>query len=169
MNASILKKCSAAVVLGLMFLLPGYLSISTSVEGLKLIADFEGCQLAPYQCSAGVWTSGIGHTAGVAPTGQITEQQAAENLLADIKNVEKGLQACMPVDMPQPVYDAVVAFTFNVGVHASCNSTLAFFIKKHQWRDACEQLPRWVFVNGVRTAGLERRRAAERALCLKGA
>jgi lysozyme len=63
----------------------------------------------------------------------------------------------------------VVAFTFNVGVSASCNSTLAFFIKKQQWRDACEQLPRWVFVKGVRSAGLERRRAAERALCLSGA
>src|SRR5476649_1794668 len=169
MNASILKKCSAAVVLSLMFLLPGYFSLSTSEAGLRLIADFEGCQLAPYQCSAGVWTSGIGHTAGVTPKGPITEQKAAENLLADIKTVEKGLQTCMPVEMPQAVYDAVVAFTFNVGVSASCNSTLAFFIKKQQWRDACEQLPRWVFVKGVRSAGLERRRAAERALCLSGA
>ncbi|TPG53324.1 lysozyme [Ewingella americana] len=169
MNASTIKKCSAAVVLGLLALLPGYLTLSTSEAGLKLIADFEGCQLAPYQCSAGVWTSGIGHTAGVTPRGPITEQKAAENLLADIKTVEKGLQTCMPVEMPQAVYDAVVAFTFNVGVSASCNSTLAFFIKKQQWRDACEQLPRWVFVKGVRSAGLERRRAAERALCLSGA
>src|SRR5471030_145336 len=168
MNASTIKKCSAAVVLGLLALLPGYLTLSTSEAGLKLIADFEGCQLAPYQCSAGVWTSGIGHTAGVTPRGPITEQKAAENLLADIKTVEKGLRACMPVDMPQPVYDAVVAFTFNVGVRASCNSTLAFFIKKQQWRDACDQLPRWVFVNGVRSAGLERRRTAERTLCLSG-
>lgn len=168
MNASILKKCSAAVVLSLMFLLPGYLTLSTSEAGLKLIADFEGCQLAPYQCSAGVWTTGIGHTAGVTPKAPITEQQAAENLLADVQTVEKGLHACMPVNMPQAVYDAVVAFTFNVGVRASCHSTLAFFIKKQQWRDACEQLSRWVFVNGIRSAGLERRRAAERTLCLSG-
>ncbi|GBU13788.1 phage lysis protein [Enterobacterales bacterium] len=166
MNASTIKKCSAAVVLGLMALLPGYLTLTTSDAGIKLIADFEGCQLTPYQCSAGIWTSGIGHTAGVIPQGHITDQKAAENLLADIKTVEKGLKNCMSVEMPQAVYDSVVAFTFNVGVRASCHSTLAFFINKRQWRDACEQLPRWVFVKGVRSAGLERRRAAERTLCL---
>ena len=26
-------------------------------------------RLTPYQCSAGVWTSGLGHTAGVVPKG----------------------------------------------------------------------------------------------------
>src|SRR5476651_1236648 len=129
MNASTIKKCSAAVVLGLLALLPGYLTLSTSEAGLKLIADFEGCQLTPYQCSAGAWTSCIGHTAGVTPRGPITEQKTAENLLADSEAVEKGLQACTPVERPRAVYDAVVAFTFNVGVGASCPSTLAFFIK----------------------------------------
>ena len=74
----------------------------------------------------------------------------------------------MPVIMPQPVFDAVVSFSFNVGTGAACKSTLAFFINQQQWQQACDQLPRWVFVNGERNRGLERRRNAERTLCLKG-
>ncbi|TDS90534.1 lysozyme [Rahnella sp. BIGb0236] len=169
MKTSTLKRCSAAVVLGLMAALPGYLSLQVSEEGLKLITDFEGCQLQPYQCSAGVWTSGIGHTAGVKPAQAITEHQAAENLLLDIQQTERRIKKCMPVDMPQPVFDAVVSFAFNVGTGAACQSTLAFFINRQQWRNACEQLSRWVFVNGERNRGLERRRNAERSVCLKGA
>jgi len=148
--------------------LPGYLSLHVSEDRLRLITDFEGCQLQPYQCSAGVWTSGIGHTAGVKPAAIITEQQAAKNLLEDIQQTERGIKKCMPVAMPQPVFDAVVSFSFNVGTTAACKSTLAYFINKRQWREACEQLPRWVFVNGERNSGLERRRNAEQTLCLKG-
>ena len=102
------------------------------------------------------------------PKTQITERQAAVNLVEDVMRVEKGIARCMSIAMPQPVYDAVVSFAFNVGVAAACISTLAFFINKGRWRDACEQLPRWVFVNGVRVTGLERRRANERAYCLRG-
>jgi len=167
MKTSTLKRCSAAVVLGLMAVLPGYLSLQVSAEGLRLITDFERCQLQPYKCSAGVWTSGIGHTAGVKPAQTFTEHHAAENLLADIQQTERAIKKCMPVTMPQPVFDAVVSFSFNVGTGAACQSTLAFFINQQQWQKACDQLPRWVFVNGERNRGLERRRNAERAVCQK--
>lgn len=33
--------------------------------GLNLIKQYEGCRLSAYQCAAGVWTIGYGHTAGV--------------------------------------------------------------------------------------------------------
>lgn len=168
MKTSTLKRCSVAVILGLMAALPGYTSLQVSEKGLRLITDFEGCQLQPYQCSAGVWTSGIGHTAGVKPARIITEDQAAENLLADIQQTERAIKKCMPVNMPQPVFDAVTSFSFNVGTGAACRSTLAFFINKQQWQQACDQLLRWVFVNGEPNRGLERRRKAERTLCLTG-
>ncbi|WP_072933703.1 lysozyme [Nissabacter archeti] len=169
MNTSTVKRCSAAAVLGLAVLLPDYSTLHTSGAGLALITDFEGCRLSPYQCSAGVWTNGIGHTRDVAANTTLTEAQAAENLIADVKHVERGLARCMPGPMPQPVYDAVAAFAFNVGVSAACGSTLATHINKQQWRAACDQLPRWVYVDGVRSNGLARRRAAEQALCLSGA
>ncbi|RJT31500.1 lysozyme [Rahnella woolbedingensis] len=168
MQPSIVRRCAVAAVLAIAALLPQTPTLKTSAAGLALIADFEGCRLSAYQCSAGVWTNGIGHTAGVKPQTHISERQAAVNLVEDVMRVEKGIARCMPVAMPQPVYDAVVSFAFNVGVTAACKSTLAFFINKGQWRDACEQLPRWVFVNGARVTGLERRRANELAYCLRG-
>lgn len=70
--------------------------------------------------------------------------------------------------MPQPVYDALVSFSFNVGTGAACRSTLVSYLNRHQWWQACDQLTRWVFVNGKVSAGLERRRQAERKLCLSG-
>jgi len=168
MPPSIVRRCAVAAVLAIAALLPQTPTLKTSAAGLALIADFEGCRLSAYQCSAGVWTNGIGHTAGVKPQMHINERQAAVNLVEDVMRVEKGIARCMPVAMPQPVYDAVVSFAFNVGVTAACKSTLAFFINKGQWRDACEQLPRWVFVNGERVIGLKRRRANELAYCLRG-
>jgi len=166
---SIVKRCAVGTVLALAALLPDYGHLHTSPQGLALIGDLEGCRLKPYQCSAGVWTSGIGHTAGVVPTRDITEREAAVNLVADVLKVEKALAVCAPVAMPQPVYDAVVSFSFNVGTGAACRSTLVSYLKRHQWWQACNELSRWVYVNGVRNPGLENRRTRERALCLKGA
>lgn len=166
--ASVVKRCSVAAVLALAVLLPDFSLLKTSPDGLALIADLEGCRLKPYQCSAGVWTSGIGHTVGVTPKGDITERQAAQNLVSDVLNVERRLAVCAPVTMPQPVYDAVVSFAFNVGTGAACKSTLVSFIQRQQWTQACNQLPRWVYVNGQKNSGLENRRTRELTYCLKG-
>jgi len=169
MTPSTVKRCAVGVVLTLVALLPQTAGLQTSEEGLRLIVDFEGCQLTPYKDCGGVWTSGIGHTSGVTGGRQITEAQVAANFVADVQHVERGIARCMSGALPPPVYDAVVSFAFNVGVRAACTSTLAFYINKGEWRKACEQLPRWVFVKGVRSAGLERRRLNEMAYCLKGA
>lgn len=165
---SIIKRCSVAAVLALAVLIPDFRLLRTSTEGLDLIADLEGCRLRPYQCSAGVWTSGIGHTSGVVPEHDITEREAAANLVADVLNTERRLAVCVPVAMPQRVYDALVSFSFNVGTSAACRSTLVSYLKRQQWWQACDQLTRWVYVNGERSAGLENRRQRERAYCLKG-
>lgn len=166
---SAIKACSVAVVLALAALVPDFSLLRTSPQGLALIADLEGCRLRPYQCSAGVWTSGIGHTAGVTPARDITEREAAANLVSDVLNVERRLAICAPVAMPQPVYDALVSFAFNVGTGAACRSTLVSYLKRRQWYQACDQLTRWVYINGVRSFGLENRRQRERIYCLAGA
>ena len=51
------------------------------MEGLALIKKFEGCELYAYQCSAGVWTIGYGHTKDVEPGMQITQEDAEEMLV----------------------------------------------------------------------------------------
>jgi len=167
--SSVVKRCSVAAVLLLAALVPDFRLLHTSQDGLALLADLEGCRLRPYQCSAGVWTSGIGHTAGVTPARDITEREAATNLVADVLGTERRLAVCAPVDMPQHVYDAVVSFAFNVGTGAACRSTLVYFLNEKKWKQACDQLPRWVYVRGVKSTGLENRRQRERDYCLKGA
>ena len=162
------KRCAVAAVLAIAALLPQFKTLKTSEAGLALIANAEGCRTSPYQCSAGVWTNGIGHTEGVTPLSRITERQAAVNLVYDVMRVERGLEVCMPVAMPQPVYDAAVSFAFNVGIYAACKSTFARHINMQRWLYACNELKRWVFVKGVRNRGLENRRAAETAYCLRG-
>lgn len=164
----IAKRCLIGVVLAIAATLPQFQFLQTSAEGLRLIADFEGCQLTPYKCAAGVWTSGIGHTSDVKPGKGINEHQAAENFVSDVLNVEHRLAECVPVKMPQSVYDSLVSLTFNVGTGAICKSTMVVFIKRQQWWKACHQLPRWIYIDGVKSQGLENRRGRELAWCIQG-
>jgi len=169
MNLQTVKRCAVGVVLALAATLPGFQQLHTSVEGLKLIADYEGCRLQPYQCSAGVWTDGIGNTRGVMPGKTITERQAAGNFITNVLRVEAALARCVAVSMPQQVYDALVSLAFNVGTGNACGSTMVALLKQGRWRDACGQLPRWVYVKGVFNQGLDNRRQREMAWCLRGA
>lgn len=169
MNLQTVKRCAVGVVLTIAATLPGFPQLHTSIEGLKLIADFEGCRLKPYQCSAGVWTNGIGNTYGVMPGKTITERQAAGNFITNVLRTEAALARCIVTQLPQQVYDAVVSFAFNVGTGNACGSTMVKLLNQRRWADACHQLPRWVYVNGVFNQGLDNRRVREMAWCLKGA
>lgn len=162
MNPSIVKRCLVGAVLAIAATLPGFQQLHTSVEGLKLIADYEGCRLQPYQCSAGVWTDGIGNTSGVIPGKTITERQAAEGLISNVLRVERALEKCVKQQPPQKVYDAAVSFAFNVGTGNACSSTLVKLLNQRRWADACRQLPRWVYVKGVFNQGLDTGGAAYR-------
>lgn len=65
MNPSIVKRCLVGAVLAIAATLPGFQQLHTSVEGLKLIADYEGCRLQPYQCSAGAQGGGAMSSNGI--------------------------------------------------------------------------------------------------------
>ncbi|STS85338.1 lysozyme [Klebsiella pneumoniae] len=54
--------------------------------------------------------------------------------------MEKALDRCVLVSVPQNVYDALVSLAFNVGTGNACSSTMVKFINKKRWRDACYQL-----------------------------
>lgn len=85
------KRCAVVAVLAIAALLPQFETLKISSGGLQLLADAEGCRTSPYQCSAGVWTNGIGHTAGVTPQSAVSERQAAVNLVDDLIRVERQL------------------------------------------------------------------------------
>ena len=59
--------------------------MKTSQEGIALIKKFEGCELTAYQCSAGVWTIGYGHTKSVTEGMEIPDGSLVLGMPAKIK------------------------------------------------------------------------------------
>lgn len=88
-------------------------------NGLNLIKEFEGCRLKAYKCSAGVYTIGYGHTAGVKAGMTITQEQAEEYLKQDCQKfanyVNKKYYVPRTAELNQNQFDALVSFAFNCG------------------------------------------------------
>ncbi len=92
------------------------MGLSISDTGLVLIKRFESCKLKAYQDSAGVWTIGYGHTAGVIKGQVITQAQADAYLKSDCANAEKHVNNYDNIyHWNQNQFDALVSFTFNCG------------------------------------------------------
>ena len=131
--------------------------------GLALIKQFEGCRLVAYQCSAGVWTIGYGHTAGVHKGMKITQTQAEAYLLQDVAKFEKYVNnpSYVPFTdkLNQNQFDALVSFAFNLGQGN---------VKKLCTGRTINQLPsamqQYCKAAGKTLPGLQRRRKAESAL-----
>lgn len=156
--------CSVAVIIGLV-VADG--NVRTSQKGLEIIGNAEACRLEPYLCQANVWTDGIGNTRGVNPGVRKTVDQVAADWERNILDAEKCVIRHANGDkLPIGAFDAAVSITFNAGCGAMQKSTMFMRFREGRIAEACNQFPRWVFVNGVKSRGLENRRVKERTLCL---
>ena len=146
--------------------------MTPSVKCLALINTFEGLELHPYLCSAGVATIGIGMTHypdGKAVTMQdplITELQANIMLAAVLISYANAVNRYVKVVLTQNQFDALVDFAYNLGNSALLGSTLLKKLNVNDYNGAAEQFLFWTHAGGVISAGLERRRMAERTLFL---
>ena len=95
-----------------------------SQEGLALIKKFEGCRLKAYRCSANVLTIGYGHTGGVQENDVISQPEADKLLEEDIAKFEDYVSDNVIVELNQGQFDALVAWTFNLGVGNLRQSTM---------------------------------------------
>ena len=138
-----------------------------SQEGIALIKKFEGCELNAYQCSANVWTIGYGHTKEVAENNECSMEEAEEILVADLEEFEEWVEKLVSVEMAQNEFDALVAFTFNLGPTNLRTSTLLERLNDRKFEDVPSEMKRWNRAGGVVVDGLVRRREAE-ALLFKG-
>lgn len=142
--------------------------MKTHEKGLELIKSFEGCKLTSYRDQAGIWTIGYGHTKGVKPNDKITQAQADAFLQEDLKEAENAVNILVKAKINPNMFDALVAFTFNVGVGAFKGSTLLRLLNEGKYTEASDQFARWnkVTVNGKKeiSKGLIRRREAEQKL-----
>ena len=75
---------------------------------------------------------------------------------------------CVAVYVPKDSAVAFVSFASNAGAPNFCRSTLNKKLNAGDLAGACNELPRWVYAQGIKLPGLVNRRADERALCLKG-
>lgn len=141
--------------------------MTTSKTGLALIAAHEGLKLKAYLCPAGVPTIGYGHTKGVRMGDTITPDQADEFLREDLADAEKAVNA-QGLKINQNQYDALVSFTFNVGVGNFGKSTLLKKVKANADDPAIRnEFARWNKGGGKVLPGLTRRRKEEADLYFK--
>tara|TARA_E500000178_G_C16784347_1_gene645082 strand:- start:229 stop:672 length:444 start_codon:yes stop_codon:yes gene_type:complete len=132
-----------------------------SQEGLALIKKFEGCRLKAYRCSANVLTIGYGHTGGVKEDDTISQPEADELLENDIAKFEEYVSDNVIVELKQHQFDALVAWTFNLGVGNLRNSTMLKKLNEADYDSIPFEMRRWNKAGGKTLDGLIRRRKAE--------
>lgn len=136
-----------------------------SKQGLDLIKRFEGLRLEAYQCSAGVWTIGYGHTGKDVKEGmQISKEKAEQLLLKDIEWAEGEVNS-HGLHLKQHQFDALVSFVYNIGGTQFRKSTLLRKLKKDvNDYTIPNEFKKWVYAGGALSQGLINRREKESAL-----
>ena len=138
-----------------------------SNKGIALIKEYEGCKLKAYVCPAKVLTIGWGSTGSHVKSGEtITQAEADALLMKDLVRFENGVEKLVTVPMTQGMYDALVSFSFNLGLGNLKSSTLLKKVNAGDKAGAANEFKKWVKAGGVTLAGLVRRREAERKLFL---
>lgn len=155
-----------------------------SEAGIQLIKSFEGCHSSPYRCPALLWTVGYGRVLYPDQARLKTPERASyplkpehnrvwdadeiDSLLeADLLRFSTGVLRLCPSSADNQCHlDAVVSFSFNVGLGNLQASTLRMKYNRGDFSGAADEFMKWRKSNGVVLRGLERRREAERALFL---
>ena len=138
--------------------------METSNEGISLIQKFEGCELEAYQCSAGVWTIGYGHTKDVVEGMTITKEQAEQMLVDELHEYENYINEYVNVALSQNQFDALVSWVYNLGPANLKASTMLKVLNSGKYEDVPAQMKRWNKAGGKVLEGLIRRREAEACL-----
>ena len=146
-----------------------------------MIRHHEGVRYRPYKCPAKLWTVGVGHVLypeqGKLPLDrrgdyalmdkdnrQFSKEEVDGILRNDLARFERGVAQYCPVSPSQGQSDALVSFSFNVGLGTLQRSTLR---QKVLRGDAAEdEFLRYTIGGGKVLKGLVNRRNDERALYL---
>lgn len=137
---------------------------------IELVKKYEGFSAVPYLCPAGYPTIGYGHVITKEETFQypISKEFAEQLLIQDLVKIEKLVKPMIKVDIHPYMLDAIISFSYNVGVYAFKASTLRKKLNNYEWYECADQFLRWVYAGGRILKGLIKRRQEERALFLEG-
>ena len=151
------------------------MSRAINAAGLDIIKRNEGCALIAYQCPAGIWTIGYGHTGSSVREGLRIEEHQAEVILEfDLDRFQKIVEEYVP-GLNDNRFSALVSFTFNVGPGGPPDrmhpegfgfyaSTMRKRILEGDFGAASAEFPKWCHAGTRVLPGLVKRRAEERAL-----
>jgi lysozyme len=123
--------------------------MKTSINGQKLIKQFEGLRLKAYQDVAGVWTIGYGSTyhqdGRPVKKGDVlqTNQQADDLFTNTLHEYESAVNKNVKVPLTQNQFDALVSFTYNTGIGALRSSTLLKKLNLANYSAAADQFLAW--------------------------
>jgi lysozyme len=153
-----------------------------SKKALNTIKHHEGVRTKPYQCPAKLWTIGVGHVIDPNHCNMTVETRACllcppawnrtftmdevDAILAkDLERFERGvLKYCPAAGTRQGWLDALVSFSFNVGLGTLQRSTLRAKFNRGDYEGAAEEFLKYTKAGGKVLKGLVNRRNDERAM-----
>jgi lysozyme len=155
--------------------------VKVSAKLIEMIKHDEGVVMRPYQCPALLWTIGVGHVidptharvkledrkALPIPAGwdrTLSMDEVNDILKKDLARFEAGVMRLCPKTDKQSHFDALVSFSFNVGLGNLQNSTLRMKHNRGEFEAAAEEFLKWNKAGGKVLKGLDKRRRGEKAL-----
>jgi GH24 family phage-related lysozyme (muramidase) len=148
------------------------MTYAISPAGFALIQEFEGFCAEPRQMPDGNWAVGYGHVRVGEKGEAVNEAEAAALLTMDVAPAEALVNAAVDHPLTQNQFDALVSFAFSVGERAFETSQVLRRVNSGELVAAACAMDAWrkSDVSGelVIVDVLIRRRAAEKALFLKG-
>ncbi len=155
--------------------------MKVSKEAIEGIKKDEGVRTKPYRCPALLWTVGVGHV--IDPNHIRVKFDERKNiplppewdrvlsmaevdaiLAADLATFERGVLRLCPGGLTQGRFDALVSFSFNVGLGNLQRSTIRMKHNRGDFEGAAEGFMAWTKAGGKELPGLVKRRKHERAL-----
>jgi lysozyme len=144
-----------------------------SNAGIQLIKHHEGIRNKPYRCPAGLWTVGVGHLIGDGKSlpeswnKTFTNDEINGLLKSDLNRFELGVCKMLPnVPLRQCEFDALVSFSFNLGLGTFQRSTIRQALLRGDKEAAMESLVKYCKAGGKILKGLQNRRLDEKRLFL---
>lgn len=146
--------------------------MNVSLQALTLLRHHEGVRFKPYQDPIGLWTVGVGHLIGNGKTlpddwnRKFSSEEVDEILRTDLARFESGVERLCPVGLTQPRLDALVSFSFNLGLGTLQRSSLRMKHNREDFDGAADTFLLYNRAGGRVWRGLVNRRRDERAVYL---
>jgi lysozyme len=142
--------------------------IAMMALALATVAPFEGKRNEPYRDPIGILTVCYGETR--VEMRRYSDAECMAMLEQGVVEFAEGVRLRNPGIASYPrQWAAHTSFAYNVGLARYGRSSVARLFSEGRQRAACEFMTRYKYADGHVLAGLVRRRAAERALCLENA